>query len=71
MEINGQKLFLVEGIISYTPYMGDTEMVNGRRLVWAPDYEAAKKKYTEYWESKSVEYSRDYFVCDVDVTESI
>ena len=71
MEINGQKLFLVEATIGYTPYMGDTEMVNGRRLVWAPDYEAAKKKYTEYWESKSVEYSRDYLVYDVDVTESI
>jgi hypothetical protein len=63
--------WLVEGTISETPYMGDTTTRQHRCLVQADDWAGAERKYIEWWEAKSADYSIHYQVLDCTVHETI
>jgi thioester reductase-like protein len=53
-------LYLVQGVVYSTPYMGDTQVDNVTRLVRAEDEMAAMAKFEDYWDKKSKPYSHSY-----------
>lgn len=53
-------LFLVEGTVYRTPYMGDEESFPHRTLVEADSAEEAEHKYEQWWRDKTDEYSVYY-----------
>ena len=52
--------FLVKGIVRKTPYMGDTTSFEDTRLVKADSPDQAERKFQNYWEAKTSEYSVYY-----------
>lgn len=62
--------FLVKGIVTTYPYMGEPYKSNDVRLVKAVNSDSAYIKYREYWEDKSDEYSVSYSV-DIEVMETV
>ena len=54
-------LYLVQGVVYSTPYMGETEIENVTRLVRAEDEAAAAAKFEDYWDKKSVSFVRSYW----------
>ena len=53
-------LYLVQGVVYSTPYMGDTQVDNVTRLVRAEDAASAMAKFEAYYENKSEPYSHSY-----------
>jgi len=54
------KLFLIQGTVHCTPYMGCTEEKPDTRIVWAKDECDARDKYHEYYYNKSESYGDSY-----------
>lgn len=64
-------LFLVEGEISITQYMGDTKKEKALRIVHADDANQAAQKFRKHFEDKTDEYSVYYSVGYMEVNEEI
>ena len=65
-------LYLIEGEVVYTPYMGFAEDVkNTNRIVLASSFEEACEKYEKYWTDQNKEYSHDYRVLTITGSEAI
>jgi hypothetical protein len=53
-------IFLVDGRVSQTKYMGESYVFKELRLVKANSREEAEEKYQNYWCNKTVEYNVYY-----------
>lgn len=53
-------IFLVQGRVDRTEYMGDSRSFDDIRLVKAENEAEAQSKYEEFWRSKTSEYSVYY-----------
>lgn len=62
--------FLVKGIVTTYPYMGEPYKQDDIRLVKAVNADSAYIKYCSYWEDQSDQYSVFYRV-DAEVMETI
>lgn len=62
--------FLVKGVVTTYPYMGEPYKQNDIRLVKAVNADSAYIKYRSYWEDQSDQYSVSYNV-DVNVMETV
>lgn len=67
-------LYLIDGHITITPYMGRTypiidEMT--QRIIWADTYEEACAKYEKHWEDRGGGDGDNYVVSDVSGSEAI
>lgn len=62
--------FLVKGIVTTYPYMGEPYKHDDIRLVKAANSDGAFIAYLAYWENQSDEYSVRYSV-DVQVMETV
>lgn len=63
-------IFLVEGTVHVSEYMGDSHSFKDLRLVEAETEEEARDKYEAYWDRKTVEYST-YYHARANVKETI
>lgn len=63
-------IFLVEGTVRVSEYMGDSHSFKDLRLVEAESEEEAHDKYESYWDRKTVEYST-YYHASARVKETI
>jgi len=64
-------LFLVEGEISITQYMGDTKKEKVLRIVRADNADQAEEKFRKHFEDMTDEYSVYYSVGNMEVNEEI
>lgn len=64
-------LFLVQGQIHITQYMGKTTKEDVLRIVRADDADQAEEKFRKHFEGMTNEYSVYYSVYSVEVSEEI
>lgn len=63
--------FSVTGAVNITPYMEDGKTVEKTHIVYAIDEDDAERKFTEFYNNKTSEYSIYYNVYSVKVNETI
>lgn len=64
-------LFLVQGQIHITQYMGKTTKEDVIRIVRADDADQAEEKFRKHYEDMTDEYSVYYSVYSMEVSEEI
>lgn len=65
------ELFLVCGVIRFTPYMSDSHKIkNDVRLVKALNSSQALEKYRDYWDNQG-DGEDSYWVQECQVTETL
>lgn len=63
--------YLVDGVISRTPYMGETEHVSEQNIVMADSPEEAERKFREHYDKQTDEYSMYVHVASCNVKETL
>jgi hypothetical protein len=69
--VTNKKLFLVQGRVEFTPYVGKTKTTEVTRIVWALTEAEAESKFFNYWENKSGSYLDSYFVSNCTAYQAI
>ncbi len=64
-------LFLVEGNVTFTPYMGSSQKTKTIRLVEANSAEEASEKFEKYFHAQSIPHDDSYYATVIDVHECI
>lgn len=64
-------LFLVQGEVSFTPYMNSTKNYKTLRLVEASNENEASSKFEQYFENQGSPYGDSYSASVIEVSECI